>query len=201
MKERIVVDMNKEFDEEIVYGKHSIRPNENIETETEETLEEAPKKKRKPVILGVVISLLVVLMLLGLLQCESCSSLLNDNITPGDQVTQINEQDAQAYVDMLVAEGMMNIDYTPTLKTDDGIHSTSFRVRNIANNHHSMEFTILDENGETIYVSPEITLNGELKNVTLQKQMSPGTHKCTIEFGYKDNGNIKSSFPLDVVVG
>lgn len=116
-----------------------------------------------------------------------------------NRITEIPEEDRQAAIDQIVEENMINVAYAAEC-TFEGRNSLGFIVRNIENNHHPMVFEIFDEEGESIFVSEPIEPGYEMTSVTLGKDLSQGTHQCTIRIGYEGMSNVVNTFPLTIVV-
>ena len=121
----------------------------------------------------------------------------------GDVISKIeqdmSDEELQEMLNQKVEDSMINIQYSMHANFN-GKTSTSFLVRNIENNKDSIQFSIYDENNELIYTSDEIERGYEVTQITLDKELSAGHHDCTINIGYANSGNVRSSFPLDITV-
>lgn len=165
----------------------------------EEVEEERKKRKKRGCIIFFII--LIVLALIGFGAYWWYTHIYNMP-SNNDEITKISDFDAQAYVNEKVAESEININYSPTaIFGSDGKTSTSFTVRNIENNKAPIKFEIFDENGKSIYTSPQIDRGYEMKGITLSEPLSVGSHKGSIIISYVDRGNVSSSFPLTLEVG
>ena len=116
-----------------------------------------------------------------------------------NRITEIDYSKRQAELDALVEEGKMNVNYL-SKAIFQGKVSRQFNIKNIQNNHHPIIFQIYDESGECIYTSNRIEPGYEMNQIELQKELSKGTHKCKIQVGYAEEGNVSSAFPLTIEV-
>lgn len=156
-----------------------------------------PEKKKKRRIIWILLAIILIIIIVLLLLFRGCSTsdVYDDAIPIG------TEEDYQKRVNDAVAEGMMNVNYSPTAQvSSDGIHSASFLVKNDPGNHYPIQFTIYDENGKEIYESGQIPVGYQLDKITLKEPLSAGTHKCNIEIGYVESGNVTSVFPITIEV-
>lgn len=112
-----------------------------------------------------------------------------------NKITEIDYSQRQAELDKIVEEGMINIQYA-MYASFNGKVSTSFNVKNSKNNKHPIIFSITDENGDLIYESKQINTGYELNSIELEKELSKGTHECSIKIGYAAEGNVSSVFPI-----
>lgn len=111
----------------------------------------------------------------------------------------MSDEEVAEAVNREVEEGKINVQYS-LYAVFDGKKSESFMVRNIEKNHHPLEFTIYDEDGNSIYSSMPINLGYELKDITLDRELPRGDHDCSIRISYVAEGNVASVFPLKVKV-
>lgn len=119
--------------------------------------------------------------------------------TAVNEITEIDYSKRQEELDQIVEEGMMNVQYS-MYASFDGKVSKSFNVKNIKNNKHPIVFSLYDENGDLIYESKKIELGYELNSIELNKELSKGTHECSIKIGYAEEGNVSSVFPITIEV-
>lgn len=119
--------------------------------------------------------------------------------TAVNEITEIDYSKRQEELDQIVEEGMMNVQYA-MYASFDGKVSKSFNVKNIKNNKHPIVFSLYDENGDLIYESKRIDLGYELNSIELNKELSKGTHECSIKIGYAEEGNVSSVFPITIEV-
>lgn len=116
-----------------------------------------------------------------------------------EKIVAISEEDQQKYIDQIVEEGQINIQYSLGA-TFNGKTSQGFNVKNIENNNGDIVFTIYDESGNEIYNSKPIQRGYECTEITLDKELPVGIHECRISIGYVDAGNVKSTFPITIEV-
>lgn len=119
--------------------------------------------------------------------------------TKVDAITQIDYTKRQEAINQVVADGMINIQYSMGA-VFKGKVSQSFNVKNNINNHYPLAFEIYDENGISIYQSKLIEPGYEINKIELTKPLDKGVHDCTIKIGYANAGNVSSVFPITIEV-
>lgn len=116
-----------------------------------------------------------------------------------NSITKISLEERQSQVDKIVEEGMMNVNYTPSITVKGNI-SEDFSIKNIENNNYPIKFKIKDENSNIVYESKLIDLGYELNGLEFTEELKPGRYEFRIFIGYSEEGNVESSFPLNVEV-
>ena len=157
-------------------------------------MKKAKKRVRNAVVCAAIVA---ALFLLG----YSCASepVISVYETNVNRITEIDYSKRQAELDALVEEGKMNVNYL-SKAIFQGKVSRQFNIKNIQNNHYPIIFRIYNENGECIYTSNKIEPGYEMNQIELQKELSKGTHKCKLQVGYAEEGNVSSAFPLTIEV-
>lgn len=145
--------------------------------------------------IGVIFLFFVAVM------CHSCGQELavseyEENV---NRIEKIDASERQAELNSIVEEGKLNVNYSAKAIFDGKI-SESFNVKNIPNNHHPIIFEILDESGESVYISKKIEPGYEINQIKLDRELPKGTHECKIKVGYAEEGNVSSAFPLTIEV-
>lgn len=159
------------------------------------------EKKSNGKVKKILISILVILMLLGGIGIGYYLNKPEETQWEKDvnKITEMSKEDQQAAVNQRVEDGMMNVQYQIGA-TFKGKISESFNVKNIENNKDSIQFKLYDENDNLIYESDAIERGYEINKIELDKELSKGTHECTIQIGYVSQGNVSSSFPITIEV-
>lgn len=126
------------------------------------------------------------------------------NQTSGYEVSKkieyMSEEERQTELNKIVDKSKINIKFAPQA-VFNGKHSKEFIVQNSEKNNGDIHFSIYDANDKMIYQSKRIRPGYEVKNITLDKALSKGTHNCKISIGYvEDEGNVESYFPLTIDV-
>lgn len=158
--------------------------------------------KKEKIIIGLLSSALVVSMAVGgyfYLNNNNKQTPISEYEQAVNQITEIDYSQRQAELDQIVEDGMMNVQYS-MYASFNGKVSTSFNVKNIKNNKHPIVFKLFDENGELIYTSKRIELGYEINSIELDKELSKGSHECSIQLGYDVEGNVTSVFPITIEV-
>ena len=149
----------------------------------------------------VITSLIVV----GLLSLSVIGCFLLKGEQPSEfeksvnKISQIDYAERQEQLNQIVEDGMMNVQYTPYAKVKEGV-VVDFNIKNIENNKYPIQFTIIDEDGNSVYESKKIDLGYELNSIELNKELSKGTYKYSIKIGYAEEGNVSSVFPITLEV-
>lgn len=170
-------------------------------------MEEKSKNKtteRLKTVLIIILTIIVILLLL--VRCTGIGSKSNDGdeitntVQTNEKINEMTAEEKQEYVNKIVEDSMININFVPYATFDENGHSTQFKVTNIEQNHDAIKFTLYDENDEVIYESSEIAQGYECSEITLSKPLSKGEHIGSIIIGYVGGGSVSSSFPITMVV-
>lgn len=116
------------------------------------------------------------------------------------KISEISDEDKQAAINQLVEEGTINVTYASKATFDLHGKSTLFCVRNIENNHYPVVFEIFDDHGDSIFMSDPMEPGYEVTEITLAEALPEGVYDFKISVGYENNGNVRSTFPLQVTV-
>lgn len=116
-----------------------------------------------------------------------------------NKIEEIDYSKQQELLDAIVEKGKMNVNYS-TRAVFNGTQSELFNIKNIKNNHYPIVFELLDEKGDTIYVSKKIEPGYEMNSIELEKELTEGMHECQIKVGYAEEGNVFSVFPITIEV-
>lgn len=156
------------------------------------------RKTRKIGIQVIVCAALVLMIAVLTHSCvaEPAFSQYEQNV---NRITEIDDSKRQAELDVLVEEGKMNVNYSAKA-VFRGKVSEKFNIKNIQNNHHSIEFQLFDEEGTCIYTSKKIEPGYEMNSIELDKELSKGIHECKLQVGYAEEGNVSSAFPITIEV-
>lgn len=159
------------------------------------------KKKRAMNLTKKIQLVLAVFLLFAavLLLCESCEKKDQGSEAFLNKIVEMSDEEKQAAIDKVVEEGMINIQYQKNA-VFHGDQAVSFNVKNIANNHHPLKFTIVDEDERILYESQEIPPGYEMKEIVLEKSLPKGVHECRMMIGYATEGAVVSSFPITIEV-
>lgn len=115
------------------------------------------------------------------------------------KITKISEEDKQSCKNQIVEDGMININYQTNV-TFNSTESINFKVTNIEQNKYPIKFELIDENGDTIYMSDEIPQGYECTEIKLEKEHKKGSFEWQIKIGYVTGGNVSSIFPINVEI-
>lgn len=181
---------------------------EQINTDNNNKDKEKENKNKGKKRLVVVIIVLIILWLftvvlgVGLFLRNNDGDDKPDHDSDFDQgmekILEIDPAERKAYLDKLVADGQININYSPSAKFE-GKKSTAICVRNIDNNKDNIIFKLYDEDGNEIYTSKEIQRGYECTSITLDKALPKGEHNGKISIGYVSGGNVTSMFPITLI--
>lgn len=152
-------------------------------------------KKIKLSVIGVCVFVLLVVMAYSCVR-QPALTMYEENV---NRITEIDYSERQKELNALVEEGKMNVNYSSNA-IFNGRVSEKFNIKNIQNNHHPIVFALYDEDGNCIYESQKIEPGYEMNSIELNKELSKGTHKCKLQVGYAEEGNITSAFPITIEV-
>lgn len=172
--------------------------NKSVKTEKSKSL-----KERLKTILIIVLTIVIILLLL-----VRCSGIRNkgtdETVNVGEQtnekIDEMTAEEKQAYVNQIVEDSMININFSPYATFDSNGNSTSFLVKNIEQNHDSIKFTLYDEDNNLIFESSEIERGYQCESIKLNTPLTVGTHEGRIVVGYANTGTVSSSFPITMEV-
>ena len=83
----------------------------------------------------------------------------------------------------------------------NGTQSDDAYVANDPSNKRTVYFDLMLENGEVIYSSPYIPLGSEIKGITLDKQLDPGTYETFVMYHLvDDDGKEVSSLKVGLTI-
>ena len=83
----------------------------------------------------------------------------------------------------------------------NGTQSDDAYVANDPSNKRTVYFDLMLENGEVIYSSPYIPLGSEIKGITLDKQLDPGTYETIVMYHLvDDDGKEVSSLKVGLTI-
>ena len=155
------------------------------------------KNKINKILILIILLLIFILGFIGFWFLNQDRSSAFENRV--NEITEIDYSKQQATLNQLVADGMMNVQYSLSAEFNGKV-STSFNVKNIKNNHYPIVFSIFDEDDNEIYQSKKIERGYEINSIELNKELPKGSHDCKIQIGYAEEGNVSSSFPITIVV-
>lgn len=94
-----------------------------------------------------------------------------------------SEEEIQAELNKVVAEGMFNISIASVVTVEQNSDEAQVRIENIAANHHHMKVSItLDGEDEPIYESAGLTPGQYMEYVRLNRMLPAGTYSATAMF-------------------
>ena len=157
------------------------------------------KDSKNKFIIPILILIILALILCGFFGYRYLTRDTSEYYSKTSKITQMPEEDRQAYVNQIVDDGMMNVNYQ-TSATFEGIKSIDFKVTNIEQNKYPIQFELIDENGDTIYTSGEIPQGYECTEVALDREHEKGSFEWQIKLGYVNEGNVSSIFPINVEI-
>lgn len=157
------------------------------------------KKEKRSLIGQIILAILIIIILLLSFRCGRSDTPTAEYEKNVNAITEIDYSERQEAIDAIVEEGKMNVNYSPKA-VFEGKNSVLFNVKNIKNNHASIQFEIYDENDRCIYTSKKIEPGYEMNSVELEEELSKGVHDCTIKIGYAEEGNVSSVFPISIEV-
>lgn len=139
------------------------------------------KKRTVLVVLGIVVLALAIWVLVWLFACNG-SSLIDPSAQTG-QAPYKSQEEIQAELDRTVDEGMFNISIASVIQFEDGTSPGTAYIENVPGNHYLMQVTITDDDtGDVLYESGVLKPNQYIEDITLAKDLEPGTYDTTALF-------------------
>ncbi|WP_165253145.1 flagellar protein FliS [Adlercreutzia sp. ZJ304] len=139
------------------------------------------------IVAGVVVAALVLWLLIWLFACNG-RGIFDPNAQTG-QAPYKTEEEKQAELDRIVEEGMFNISIASAIQFEDGTSSGTAYIENVPNNNYDMKVTITDDvTGDVLYESGVLQPNQFIENITLTKDLDPGSYSATATFTALDKG-------------
>ena len=141
----------------------------------------AGKKRTIIVVVCCVVAALAVWLLVWLFACNG-NSLFDSNAQTG-QAPYKSAEEMQAELDRQVEEGMFNISIASAIQFADGTSSGTAYIENVPGNRYNMQVVITDDaTKEVLYESGVLAPNQFIEDVTLAKDLEPGTYNATATF-------------------
>ena len=99
----------------------------------------------------------------------------------GEGLAGLHDEDLQAYIDMQVKEGMMNMTILSGIVFEDGTMNPNspgeIGFNNLAGNHYDQKLTLtLKDTGEVVYESGAISPGQNIQYITLNRELAPGVY-------------------------
>ncbi len=141
----------------------------------------AGKKRTIIVVVCCVVAALAVWLLVWLFACNG-NSLFDSNAQTG-QAPYKSAEEMQAELDRQVEEGMFNISIASAIQFADGTSSGTAYIENVPGNRYNMQVVITDDaTKEVLYESGVLAPNQFIEDITLAKDLEPGTYNATATF-------------------
>ncbi len=138
-------------------------------------------KRTVLIVAGIILIAIVVWVLVWLFACNG-SSLIDPSAQTG-QAPYKSQEEIQAELDRTVEEGMFNISIASVIQFEDGTTPGTAYIENVPGNHYLMQVTITDDDtGDVLYESGVLKPNQYIENITLTKDLDPGTYDTTALF-------------------
>lgn len=144
------------------------------------------KKVLYIVLVALLLAVIGVMAVLLLRRPDSGKSASEKNRDPNAAAGQYQgktQEEIQAELNRIVAEGMFNISINSSVTMASGSDEAELRIENIAANHHLMSVEItLDDTGEVIYTSGLIEPGYHIQSVPLNRVLPKGVYGVTAVF-------------------
>ena len=167
-----------------------------------------PKKNgRKRTILVVLLVLIVALIIWLLIWLFACNgnNPFDTNAQSG-QAPYKTEEEMRAELDRKVEEGMFNISIASVIEFEDGTSNGTAYIENVPGNRYNMQVTITeDETGDVLYESGVLQPNQDIENITLTRDLDPGSYEATAMFTaldpdtFQETGQAAAKVNLEVL--
>lgn len=150
-----------------------------------------------PIVLVVVIAIIVIIALVLILTRQAPDTDRRNVVVTPDNVDEILANMQK------VEPGTYEVTMNTTWHFDSGSSaSTDAYVENSTANSNDVYFDIVrSDTGETIFASPIIPVGSHLENITLDKPLDAGEHKCILTYHLLDEaGDPVSSVDIYVTI-
>ena len=140
------------------------------------------KRSKKILIVIIVLFLLFIINSFKLNNSD-----FNELGNQGDKITienQKSKKDIQAELNKQVEKGMMNVSMNTNMVLKGG--KANALICNSEKNHYPQFVEIFNEKGDLLYTSKIIPLGASLNEISIDKKMSIGKHKCKAYFNAYD---------------
>lgn len=150
------------------------------------------KKKKKGILIVIILAAAAVtaavaagLYIGGVFQPETRAE--RDRAALAGQIPGKSQEDIEATLNRVVAEGMLNIAINPEPVFDSGSAEGNLNIENIPGNHYTMRVRITrDDTGETVYESKLIDPGYYIEKAKLGGTLAKGDYPCTAVFTAMD---------------
>ncbi|WP_302760333.1 hypothetical protein [Christensenella hongkongensis] len=151
--------------------------------------EEKKKKKGLIVIIILLIAIVAALMVYILVfkpqnnAAEQQQALVAEKNAELGIIPGMDEEDVEARLNAIVAEGMLNVGINPNPVYESGDTEGNMRIENIPANRYAVTVTVTrEDNGEEIYKSGLIDPGYFMEYVKLDKNLPAGQYPCKATF-------------------
>lgn len=156
-----------------------------------------PKMARKKRNTIIAVVLVLVLALAGGATWWFLSNPANNFFDPNAKTGQApykTPEEIQAELNRIVEEGMFNISIASVIEFENGTAPGKAYIENIPANHYNMKVAItLDDSGETVYESGGLAPGSFIEDITLTKDLDPGSYPVTATFSAIDAESLKEA--------
>lgn len=169
------------------------------------------KKTTNGLMIGLIACMGVIIVLLGavvvLLLGRGNDTVVEKEEGPKRNVV-VNEENIEEVLENLKEEdkvrpGRYQVTMNSTWRFEDGSSpSENAYVENVATNTNDVYFDLaLADTGEVILESPVIPIGSYMKNISLDKDLEPGTYECVLTYHLIDEDqNTLSTLSMSVTV-
>lgn len=183
-----------------------------MENQTGQTEKNKLTSTQKILIIGMIVLILIVsgfgIALLLKPAAPAASDDQSDTVETTGNVIMDDDNFENVIADMQrkAKEGNFRVKMNMAWTFPDGASaSPDAYVANSEANHGPVTFQVLlEDTGEVIYTSPELPLGSKVADITLTKDLEPGTYNCICQYQLftedkKENGKVAIALTINVL--
>lgn len=178
-----------------------ILKNEEINTESIETKEEAKKKYRGLLLFLFLLLLLCLTRCIGEIRDDKATPIRGTlNLEINSNSSKWNNEEIQAAVNKAVDEGYFDATMNTSINLREKDQQANLFIYNNPDNKYSTYIDIKTASGEKIYSSQIIEPGFKVEYDYLDQELASGSHKCIATFNILKDGKLINKMDVQVSI-
>lgn len=154
---------------------------------------ESPKRARRVLLIVGIIALLVAAAALAFVLLGGSQNVPYDASAIEGQAPYKSQEEIQEELDRVVDAGMFNIAIVSSIEFDSASAPGKAYIENVPANRYCMQVEITeDATGDVLYESGILKPNSYIEDITLERELAPGTHEATATFTALDPDTLEA---------
>lgn len=154
---------------------------------------EKPKRARRVLLIVGIIALLAAAAALAFALFGGGQNSAYDASAIEGQAPYKSQEEIQEELDRVVDAGMFNIAIVSSIEFDSASAPGKAYIENVPANRYCMQVEITeDATGDVLYESGILKPNSYIEDITLERELAPGTHEATATFTALDPDTLEA---------